>query len=411
MSARRSRDAHGESVRMALRTMRAHRLRTALTAMSVMLGAGTIALLVSLATSALATILGGVDAVGGRDLVFLSPQEPERLAKGATLPISRADVGALQGRVAGLERVDYLVSERGQSMLAGTRRVDVDVAIGAAYARYLTQRVVAGRLVDDREDRRVVALSLPVATELFGAAEAAVGAHVVLYGARYEVVGVTEDAPALGFNMGGVTRARAVFVPIEAAERREGVGPVGFAVLRFEPSASHERPISTARAILRHRHGQEDFELFDLGALVHTFDVVFLAIRVLVGLIASVCLVLAGAGIMNVMLASVRQRVREIGVRRALGATRRDIERQLLVESALLGAFGGVVGAAGGTAVAVLLGLAVRAVAPAWRIAPSLSAAAFAAACAMTVGVAFGRRPARVAGAANVVACLRGALS
>lgn len=392
----------------AWRSLRDNRLRTMLTAMSIMLGAATMALLVSLATSALATLLGGVDAVGGRDIVFVEPHETDKHGRRPPSPIAPGDIDSLRAEIPGVREASYLMSLRNQPVVAHGETRDVDLAIGAAYQELLVQRVATGRLLHDDEMRDVTVLTTPVAKDLFGSPEAALGKPILLFGRKLEVVGVTANDDALGFNMGGVAKERAVFLPLSFAMHREGLDPRGFGVLRFDASGDRKRALTQAAAVLRHRHGQDDVELFDLGDLIHTFDVVFVGIRAVVALLASICLLLAGAGIMNVMIATVRQRVREIGIRRAVGASARDIRRQFLTESALLGLGGGVVGSAVGTVLAALLGLAIHAGTAAWRTDLSIGAACGAALSAAVVGLVFGSRPAKLAARAPVVACLQG---
>lgn len=398
-----------ESLRTAWATLRENRLRTALTVLTMMLGAATMTLLVSLATSALATILAGVDAVGGRELVFVSSKTPARGSKQPPKPVTPEDAAALRARIPNLRAAHYIMSMRNQPMLGDGRQVDVDVGIGAVYARFLMQRVRVGRLVEDDEAGRIIVLTTPIAKELFVDPDRALGKRVVLWNQKFEVVGVTEESATLGFGIGGISRARAVIIPERTAFQTEGIEPTGSIVLRDDGTVhDHDLQIELAQAILRFRHHEAEIECFDMRALLHKFDIVFAGIRVLVGLIALVCTLLAGTGIMNVMLASVRQRVREIGVRRALGASERDIRRQFLIESMLMSAAGGVLGAMSGIGVALALDWAVHTATPAWKSAPSFGAAAAAVVCAVLAGVMFVLRPAGRASTLVVVECLRG---
>lgn len=208
--------------------------------------------------------------------------------------------------------------------------------------------------------------------------------------------------PLLAFN-------RAVIVPVAAAIRSEGIDPRGFIVMRSNGTASHDLQMNIAASVLSFRHrGVDDVEFFDLGAFMTKFDMVFLGLRVLVGLIAAISLFIAGAGIMNVMLASVRQRVTEIGIRRACGASKRDIRRQFAIESSLLAGLGGIVGSVGGTMLSLIVGWIAAKAVPAWNGHVSPGAAIAAAMAAIAVGLVFGLRPAGKAAGLDVVDCLRG---
>ncbi|MBI5532447.1 MAG: ABC transporter permease [Deltaproteobacteria bacterium] len=401
-----------ENLRVGWEALASNRLRTILTALTVALGSGAIALLVSLASSALATITTGIDAVGGREIVFLEPKKPKQPTAQTASRLTLEDARALRERVPGLAELSYLMSLRNQVMVGAGKKADVDVAIGAAWQNLLLQDLICGASLPEEgaeSGRRVVVVSKAVAEELFVTPEAALSQGVLLWGHRYEIVGVTSEAAKFGFNMGGVSKQRAVIVPASTTLSGEGLEPKGFIVMRSNGAASHDLQMRIATSVLSWRHrGVEDFEFFDLEAFMSKFDKVFAGLRVLVGLIAAVSLFIAGAGIMNVMLASVRQRVTEIGIRRALGASQGDIRLQFAIESALIAGVGGVVGALGGTVLSVLVGWVAVRVAPAWENHISPWAAVVAALAAIAVGLVFGLRPARKAGRLDVVDCLRG---
>jgi putative ABC transport system permease protein len=398
-----------ESVHIAWLTLRANRMRSMLTALTIALGAGTMALLLSLASAAMNTIMTGVDAVGGRDILFVEPKDDSGPDGRPSLPLTRDDVESLRGRVPGLQAVDYLMSMRNEPLLAEGKKLDVDVAIGASYPFFLTQELAEGALLSDDDARRVVVLTEPIAKELFGSPGSAVGRTVVLWRERYTVVGVTRDKAAMGFNMGGVSRSRTVFVSAKVAMAVEGIDPRGFAVIRDDGTTDHDLMMDVAASILAFRHGgRRDVEFFDMRAFLRSFDQVFAGIRVLVGLIAAVSLVIAGAGVMNVMLASIRQRIGEIGIRRAVGASAKDIRRQFLVEASMVAAFGGVVGTMVGMGLAFAAGMVVHAQTPAWSASPQPFAGLAGLVAAGAAGVLFGLRPANKAASLWVLACLRG---
>lgn len=402
-----------EALRTGWHAMLAHRLRTVLTASTVALGAAAIACLISLSSSVFATILSGVEAVGGRDIIFVESRAP-KLAKSRPTDarLTLEDAASLRERVPGLTKLAYLMSERNVVMQGNGRKSDVDVAIGASYRTLLHHEVVWGidlpaDGVDTRE--RPVLLCEKVARKLFDEPASAVDQHVMLWGHRYRVAGVTVDRGLLGFEMGGADKERVVFVPASVAIQQEGLEPEGTVVMISDGTTSHDAQIRIANAILLQRHnGVDDFEFFDLQALLTKFDRVFLLLKVVFALVGGVGLVVAGAGIMNVLLASVRQRVTELGLRRALGAAKADIERQLWTESVLIALAGGVVGVFAGLGLTFVAGLLFASMQPGWVTEWSPAAAITALAASVLAGVVFGTMPARRAGRLSIIACLRG---
>ncbi len=402
-----------EAIRTGWHALMTHRLRTGLTASTVALGAAAIACLVSLSSSVFATILSGVEAVGGNEMVFVEPRQPKLAASRPTEGrITLEDAAELRARVPGLDDLAYLMSVRNVVLRGPERQTDVDVAVGATYRRYLNQDVVYGRDLPGEGSpsrEREVLLSEPVARKVFGAPERAVGEEILLWGHRYRVVGVTKDLGLLGFNMGGADKKRVVFLTARTAIEQEGLAPDGYLVMRSNGTVSHDLQIRIANAILLQRHhGVDDFEFFDLQELLSTFEKVFLLLKVVFALIGGVGLMIAGVGIMNVLLASVRQRVEELGVRRAIGASRTDIERQLLVESTLIALAGGLVGTTLGLGVTTLAGLVFSESLPGWVTDLSPVAGISALVASIAAGIGFGRIPAHRASRLPIIGCLRG---
>ncbi len=399
------------AVRAAVRTFRRNRLRTLLTVGATALGAAAVTIMVSLASSGTRAVSAGVDAIGGRHLIFISERAP-RDAKITVYDrgLTRDDARSLAGRIPGIQDVSFVSSAENIEIEGGGARAAIDVAVGAAFQALTQQVVLAGDRVQDDANaggaRRAV-LGDSIATELFGAPQAAVGRRVVLLGRRYTVVGVSARQAMMGFRIGGVRPERTVFLSSSDSPFGEGVATSGTLVLRDDGHTPHDAALRIASAILLQRHrGMDDFELMDLGLLQAKWDDVFLGLEVLTGLVAAVSLVIAGAGIMNVSLASVRQRVAEIGIRRALGASMADVRRQFVIEALLLSGAGGALGGAVGLAVAYVAGVAAAARVPGWSPVPSMGALGAAVTCALLVGWAFGAVPARRASRLDIVECL-----
>lgn len=405
-----------DGMRSALQVLGSNKLRTVLTALSVALGAGAISLMVSLSKSGAATISYGVESVGGKHLIFFYGHEARETKtphydRGLTVE----DANALKGRVPGLADAAFLSAVRKQEVLGNGKKIELDLAIGSSYRHMLSQELIVGTDVpDDRElsDARVTVVSETIARELYDTPEQAMGQSIVVFGHRYRIVGVTKRASDMGFRMGGVSKERVAFFSAPTMVKHEGLATQGFIVLRDDDSGiSHDHIMRVTRAIIQARHGgADDFEFFDFATMMKKFEQIFVGLRFLTGLIAAVSLFIAGAGIMNVMLASIRQRINEIGIRRAIGATQGDIRAQFLVESAFLAGIGGAIGTIGGVAMTYLAGFGFQRMLPEWITSVSVGAAITAVVVSAGAGLAFGLAPASRASRLDVVACLRGEL-
>jgi len=395
--------------------LRSQRLRTTLVALSVSIGAGAITLMVSLSKSAIATISHGIEESGGRHLIFIENRPVSKYARPefGYFGLPSGDAVALRQHLHGVEQVSFIIPAlQHQPLTAGERHVDVDVAIGKDARPFMNQHLILGNDIpeDDSGDlSRVTILCKPLAITLFGSPQAALGQSVVVFGRRFTVVGISEEGGKSAFDFGGVDRKVVAFFSIPEMVSGEGVIDDGLIILRDNGTESHDYIIAMANAVIQPRHYfADDVEYTDLERVIERFEMIFTALRVLTGLIAAISLIIAGAGIMNVLLASLRQRVQELGIRRAIGATRADIRRQLLLESTLLGGLGGAFGSLMGVLVVLAIGpLAGRAI-PGWVTEVSVAAAVTAILVSLSAGLVFGLEPARRAGKMDVISCLRG---
>jgi putative ABC transport system permease protein len=159
--------------------------------------------------------------------------------------------------------------------------------------------------------------------------------------------------------------------------------------------------------LLERHHGVDDFSIFDFEKRLASFYQVFLIMKVIVGLLAGISLLVGGVGIMNIMLVSVSERVREIGIRKALGASPADIGRQFVVEAMLLSGFGGTLGAALGMGGTLLGGVLIHHFKPSWQTQISEPAVTVAVVSAVVIGLVFGYWPAKSASRLDPVTAIR----
>ncbi|MCB9683659.1 MAG: ABC transporter permease [Alphaproteobacteria bacterium] len=405
-----------ETARLALRTLRANPFRTLLTMLSVTIGTFSIVVMLSLAQSGHKTLSSAVESIGGARLVIWIPSEGK---EATTRQKAVYDKGFTDADVARLREVPHLArlapqASYGRENLwvtsdAPTQADVVGVELGLF--DILDWHVEHGRGVE-RQDleslRRVAVITGPLADELFGERATAVGRTMTIGRKPYTVVGVLETRNLFGLSFGFSWDSTA-FIPMSTAEKREGrPEQARFLVgLTDDPKSNASVEAVGNAALLTLHRNVEDFSSLNFGSFLQQFYTFFMALDAVVVAIAGISLFAGGIGVMNIMLVSVTERVREIGIRKAVGASRPTIMFQFVIESTTLSLTGGVLGVVTGLLVTslahVAIGMAVETWVPVWSVngvAVALGSTAF-------IGLMFGSIPAWRASRLDIVECLR----
>lgn len=351
------------AVRFALRALRRSPLRTVLTMLGLIIGVGAEIAMVGVGNAARTVVAGHIASLG-HNVVSVSPGGVMRGGAfsgiGGAGTLCPEDAEAIRREIAGVAYVSSEVRESAQLVAGSANWRTAVLGEGEEYVALRNWRIEEGVMFgpeDVRQAKCVVVLGKTVARGLFGEGPV-VGRAIRIRSIPFLVVGVLEGR---GANMLGEDQDDLALVPYSTAMRRLfGVNALRRINVGARTEAAVPHVVSEIGALLRQRHGlsegaADDFVIRTNEMIIRTAGFVTRVLGALLGTIAAVALLVGGVGIMNTMLVSVTERTREIGIRVAVGARRRDIAAQFLVEALTLSAGGGLIGVAAGLGAAVAL--------------------------------------------------------
>jgi putative ABC transport system permease protein len=388
-----------ELIRLALSRLRTSRLRAALTMLGVIIGVASVVALVGVGQGTTSNITNRLSSLG-TNLLTISPT-----GNSTTHPLTLDDATAVS-QIDGVAAVAPEL-QTSATVTYGTQS-DTTSVIGtnSSYAQVRAYDVWQGSFLTDVSDTsglRVAVLGNTTASTL-GLDQTSIGSTVAINGLPFKVIGILQPKGGSGF----ANPDDEVLVPLAAVNKYfvsgDDVRTIGVSVASPDQMTNVTNAIT---ALLRDRHDlaatdTADFQVFNQTQLLDAASSISATLTLLLGGIASISLIVGGIGIMNIMLVSVRERTREIGIRKAVGARGRDILSQFLIEALTLSLLGGIIGILVGLLVSALIGQIAG-----WGLQLSLSTVAAAVFFSLVVGVVFGVWPARQAARLDPINALR----
>jgi len=383
----------GEALRFSFQALRANTVRSLLTCLGMMIGNASVILVVTISQTSQDYILEQIRGLGSNIVYAFFETGSQGESRSQADFIKQADVEAVRSELGGrIVAVTGVMSNIDRILING-REQDVKIIGSDGYYKSVRNLVLlAGRFLDQSDvdmRNRVALLTERLAIRLFGSQSGAVGQTLKIYGLPFTVIGTFKERVE-SFGQTEVTK-ESILIPITVLRYFSEIERIDPLYVQAKTPQTVEAVTRVVRQILesRHRPGAR-YTVENLAAILNTAEQIGVILEIVLILVSAIALIISGIGIMNIMLVTVTERTREIGLRMAVGASRSEIRAQFLAEAILISLAGGLAGIALGTAIP----FSVRFVEPSLRIPISTASIVVAFAVSCLVGVVFGMLPA-----------------
>ena len=406
-----------ETVRMALDAIRSNKFRSILTVLGIVVGVMTVVGVASILTGLRSSITSMVEEYGTNNIYAFHLSTGPRLgnrdrSEYARKPLNKEDGQAILQQASAVDEIANIVFlwrlNNTLTYKDHKYRQGNLVGVSAEYPDITNSSVKEGRFITDADDthkREVIVIGPNVAEALFPNYTSVVGTIVTMEGRPFEIIGVLDKRKNTFF--GESDEDNSLLIPFETGRKLSPISDDMMLQIRAK-SGMLDKALNQVEGVLRHRRGlkysqQNDFDLQTATRIIQEFDNITMYVGLFAIAISAVGLLVGGIGVMNIMLVSVTERTREIGIRKAIGARKRDIVRQFLFEAMTLTFLGGVLGVIVAiviTSIIMFFIPALPATIPAWAVVAGLGVST-------AIGLIFGVWPARKAANLDPIECLR----
>jgi putative ABC transport system permease protein len=400
------------SIGISRKQLAAHKLRTALALTGIVIGVSAVIIMVAIGNGAQEEVLSKIEAMG-TDLLVVNAGQVQKSAgrqqiRGTVTTLTLEDVEAIERECSGVKALVPLQSKKMQIKGGNLSTNTTVVGTTTDFRKVRNFRVDKGVFFTDEENlasRRAAVLGQSVVSNLFEGRNP-IGESIRIGNVPFEVVGIMESK---GVDLNGVDQDNQIFIPIRTALRRVfNVTYISAINIQAKSTETMGRAIAQITAVLRERHRlnnrqkPDDFTIQNQADILEAQRETSDTFTMLIGSIAGISLLVGGIGILAIMLIAIRERTNEIGLRMAVGASRRDIMTQFVIEASILSVGGGLVGILLG-----ILGAFIVRIGTSWAVSISPDSVGLAFCFSLLVGLFFGIYPARRASLLEPITALR----
>lgn len=391
-----------ETIKSSITAILANRLRSFLTILGIVIGVTTIILLISLTTGLKSYITNQIQGLGS-NLMFVIPGRVGGARSPGGVQANRLilqDANNLRNQLKGEAEVSAVI-QRSATLTFGSKSDKGAAVFGVQsnYIKTISIKLDQGKFFDpaDADSGKRVAIIGPTVRDSLFSSSSPIGQKVQIANLKYSVIGVFAKRGSTF----GIDQDNSIFIPLAAAQKQFGIDRLNTIYISANKPEDVKKVQDKATAVLKKRLSEDEFSILTQEQTLQTVSQITGVLTLALGGITAISLVVGGIGIMNIMLVSVTERTREIGLRKALGATPSDIRNQFLIEAIALSGFGGIIGIILGVISSFVVNAFVfTTTIPLWSILLSFG-------FSMLVGIIFGVAPAIRASRLNPIQALR----